>query len=435
MHKVLIAGGGGREHAIAWKLSKSKNISKIYTAPGNAGIESIATRVPINPLDFEALANFAKSENITLTIPGPEALLSAGIVDYFESQGLQIFGPTKAAAIIESSKSFAKDLMQKYNIPTAAHATFTDYEGAAAYIKTQPPPYVLKADGLAEGKGVIITSSRDEATTALADMLQNARFGEAGKTVVIEEFLAGEEFSYMAFVKGEKVYPMAIAQDHKRAYDGDIGPNTGGMGAYSPVPQISETMLQTARKDILEKTAAAMVQEGRPFTGILYAGLIATSDGAKVIEFNARFGDPETEVVLPLLESDLYSVITDILADKTPQISWSSDHIIGVVMASKGYPGTYEKGAPIHGLENLSPETLVFHFATEHGEAVVNPEATTTPEAVTTPKYITNGGRVLLIARKAPTLEAARAALYQEISHINCDNLFYRTDIGIPTNG
>ncbi|MCL2572731.1 MAG: phosphoribosylamine--glycine ligase [Defluviitaleaceae bacterium] len=405
MDQVLVIGTGGREHAIAWKLAKT---CKVYVAPGNAGMEAIATRVPINPMDFAALAAFAKSENIKLTIPGPEAILVAGIVDHFHKEGLNIFGPNKAASIIEGSKSFAKDLMEKYNIPTAAHATFTDYESASAYIRSKKPPYVLKADGLAEGKGVIITNSVEEADTALKDMLQNARFGDAGKTVVIEEFLEGEEFSYMALVSGKNVYPMPIAQDHKRAFDGDKGPNTGGMGAYSPVPQIPESMLAIARRDILEKTAKAMIAEGRPFTGILYAGLIATADGPKVIEFNARFGDPETEIILPLLETDLYSAITDILADKPPNLAWSKDQIIGVVLASKGYPGKYETGFPIQGLENLSPETLVFHCATTHNEK----------------DLVTNGGRVLLIAGKD------RNKLYKEISKIKCENLFYRSDIG-----
>jgi len=414
MNKVLVVGGGGREHAIAWKLAQSPNVSKVYVAPGNAGMEDIATRVPIDQLDFAGLAAFAKAEGITLTVPGPDALLGAGIVDYFEAEGLAVFGPTKSAALIEGSKSFAKELMQKYGIATAAYKAFTDYTEATAYIQTQPPPYVLKADGLAEGKGVIITDSREEAAAALKDMLQNARFGESSKTVVIEEFLAGEEFTYMAFVKGRNVYPMVIAQDHKRAFDNDTGPNTGGMGAYSPVPQISEAMLKTAREDILQKAADAMVAEGRPFTGILYAGLIATAEGPKVIEFNARFGDPETEVVLPLLESDMYTVMTDILADKTPALTWSQDHIIGVVMASKGYPGQYDKGVPIHGLDKLSPETLVFHFATARDGDT----------------YTTNGGRVLFLVRRAASHKTASDALYEELKHIQCDNLFYRSDIG-----
>ncbi|MCL2378164.1 MAG: phosphoribosylamine--glycine ligase [Defluviitaleaceae bacterium] len=414
MNKVLIVGSGGREHAIAWKLAQSPNVSKIYVAPGNAGMQDVATCVNIDPMDFEGLTEFVKNEGIALTIPGPEAVLNAGIADYFTAEDLLIFGPTKSASIIEGSKSFAKELMQKYNIPTAAYKVFTDYPGAAAYIKTQPPPYVLKADGLAEGKGVIITSSLEEADNALKDMLQNARFGESGKTVVVEEFIDGEEFTYMAFVKGTKVYPMVIAQDHKRAYDNDEGPNTGGMGAYSPVPQISEIYQDTARKDILQKAAEAMVKEGRPFTGILYAGLIATPSGPKVIEFNARFGDPETEVVLPLLESDLYAAITDILANKEPVITWSKDHIIGVVMASKGYPGNYEKGTPIRGLEDISGDTQVFHFATARNEE----------------GYVTNGGRVLFIVRRGETLAAVQDELYKEIKQIKCENLFYRNDIG-----
>ena len=416
MNKVLIVGGGGREHAIAWKLSQSPNVEQVYVAPGNAGMEAVATCVPIDPLNFEALAAFAKSENIALTIPGPDALLNAGIADYFANEGLAIFGPSKSAAIIEGSKSFAKELMQKYKIPTAAYKVFTDYQSAAAYIRTQAPPYVLKADGLAEGKGVIITSSLEEADTALKDMMLNARFGESGKTVVIEEFIDGEEFSYMAFVNGNKVYPMAIAQDHKRAYDNDEGPNTGGMGSYSPVPQISDAIVEFSKKEILQKTAEAMVKEGRPFTGVLYAGLILTPTGPKVIEFNARFGDPETEVVLPLLESDLYTAIMDILAGKTPTLSWSKSHIMGVVLASKGYPGTYEKGFPIHGLENISPDTQVFHFATARDQ---NGKG-----------YTTNGGRVLFVVRKAETLAAARDAVYKDIQHIKCDNLFHRSDIG-----
>ena len=414
MDKVLVVGGGGREHAIAWKLAQSPNVSQVYTTPGNAGMESIATRVPIDQMDFAALAAFVKSENISLTVPGPEVLLMAGIADYFQAQGLAIFGPTKAAAMIEGSKSFTNDLMQKYDIPTGGYKAFTDYTDAANYIKTQTPPYVIKADGLAEGKGVVITECLEEADNALKDMMLSKRFGDAGSTVVIEEFLEGDEFTYMAFVNGSKVYPMAIAQDHKRAYDGDTGPNTGGMGAYSPVPQVSEAMRQTAQQNILQAAADAMVKEGRPFTGILYAGLIATAEGPKVIEFNARFGDPEAEIVLPLLESDLYTVMTDILAGKTPNLTWSKDHIIGVVLASKGYPGKYEKGIPIQGLENIGPDTKIFHFATARDQN----------------GYVTNGGRVLFAVRKAEALAAAREKLYQDIKHIKCENLFYRSDIG-----
>jgi len=414
MNKVLVVGGGGREHAIAWKLAQSPKVSQVYVAPGNAGMEAIATCVHIDQLDFEKLVTFAKDEGISLTIPGPEAVLAAGIVDYFQKEGLAIFGPTKAATAIESSKSFSKDLMAKYDIPTGEYQTFSDYKKAVAYIKTLKPPYVLKADGLAEGKGVIIVQTLEEADMALVDMLQNNRFGEAGNTVVIEEFLVGEEFSYMAFVNGADVYPMAIAQDHKRAFDNDKGPNTGGMGVYSPVQQITESIKQIAMRDILEKAAKSMVLEGRPFTGILYGGLIATADGPKTIEFNARFGDPETEIVLPLLENDLYSVMMDVLSGNDPNLTWSKEHIIGVVLASKGYPNKYDKDIPIYGLEDLDNNTMVFHFATTCKDGV----------------YATNGGRVLLVVRKADSLEEARRQVYREIENIKCDNLYNRTDIG-----
>jgi len=414
MNKILIIGSGGREHALAWKLAQSPKVGEIYVAPGNPGMRDVATCVPINPLDFDGLVNFAKSKNISLTIPGPEVPLVNGIADRFKSEGLPIFGPRKNAAIIEGSKSFAKELMQKYNIPTASYKAFTDYNQAMAYIQTQPPPYVLKADGLAEGKGVVIAETTKDADNALRDMLQNQRFGEAGKTVVIEEFLTGTEFSFMALVNGQNVYPMVIAKDHKRAYENDTGPNTGGMGAYAPVPQISAETIQIAVQEILQPTANAMVKEGRPFTGILYAGLIATQSGPKVIEFNARFGDPETEIVLPLLESDLYAAMMDILSNKPPTLSWSSDFTLGVVLASQGYPGKYETGFPISGLESLSPETLLFHSGTDMNDN----------------SYITKGGRVLLAASKAPTLQEAREKLYKDIKKIKCENLFYRTDIG-----
>ena len=414
MNKVLIIGSGGREHALARKFAQSPQVSKVYVAPGRAGMKDVATPVDIAVTDYDALLAFAKKEKIALTFVGPELPLVGGIVDRFAAEDLLIFGPRANAAIIEGSKSFAKDLMKKYDIPTAAYEVFSDYTKAIQYIETQTAPFVLKADGLAEGKGVIIAATKEEAGEALQDMLQNSRFGEAGATVVIEEFLEGEEFSFMAFVNGEAVYPMVLSQDHKRAYDGDRGPNTGGMGAYAPVPQIPAEMIDDAYEQILVKTAKAMAAEGRPFTGILYAGLIATSAGAKVIEFNARFGDPETEVVLPLLESDLYETIVDILHNKTPKLAWSAEHVIGVVMAAVGYPGTYQKGAEIKGLDALEEETLVFHCGTEETEEGI----------------VTAGGRVLLVARRAPSLQEARERLYQDIEQIQCDHLFYRKDIG-----
>ena len=415
MNDVLIIGAGGREHALAWKFAQSPKVNTVYVAPGNPGMRDVATCVPIAVNDFDALLHFAKEKQIALTFVGPEVPLVGGVVDVFEQAGLPIFGPRANAAIIEGSKSFAKELMKKYDIPTAGYEVFTDFDAAFAYIKTQTAPYVLKADGLAEGKGVVIAETEAEAEAALKDMLENSKFGKAGNTVVIEEFLDGDEFSFLAFVNGAKVYPMVLAKDHKRAYDGDEGPNTGGMGAYAPVPQIPLEMIETAKVEILQKTADAMIAEGRPFTGILYAGLIATKNGAKVIEFNARFGDPETEVILPLLDSDLYQLIVDILADKTPDIRWSDDHVIGVVMASKGYPAAYEKGAKITGFSDVEAETLVFHCGTD----VVDGDV------------VTNGGRVLFVARRAKDTQSARAVLYPEMEKIQCDNLFYRKDIGV----
>jgi len=414
MNKVLIIGSGGREHALAWKFAQSPHVETVYVTPGRAGMEDVATPIAIDQADYDALISFAKKENIALTFVGPEVPLVDGIVDRFEKAGLRIFGPRANAAIIEGSKSFAKDLMKKYRIPTAAYEVFTDYEAACAYIEDRTPPFVLKADGLAAGKGVIIAATKEEAEHALSEMLQENRFGSAGATVVIEEFLEGEEFSFMAFVHGTAVYPMVIAQDHKRAYDGDEGPNTGGMGAYAPAPQIPADMIADAFENILCATAAAMAEEGRPFTGILYAGLIATKDGPKTIEFNARFGDPETEVVLPLLESDLYQVITAILDGDTPDLVWSKDSMIGVVLAAKGYPGAYEKGAVISGLDKLDADTVVFHCGTDQ----------------TADGTVTAGGRVLLCARRAPSLQEAKAQLYADLQHIECDNLFYRKDIG-----
>jgi len=415
MNKVLIIGSGGREHALAWKFAQSEQVEKIFVAPGNPGISEIENCecVDIAMSDFAALAEFAKTEEITLTVVGPEVPLVGGIVDYFEKENLSVFGPRANAAIIEGSKSFAKELMKKYKIPTASYKVFTSFADASKYIHARRPPFVLKADGLAAGKGVVIAESHEEADSVLAEMLQNKRFGAAGNTVVIEEFLAGTEFSYMAFVNGENVYPMVIAKDHKRAFDGDKGPNTGGMGAYSPVPQISREIIEQARTEILLPTAKAMVEEGRPFTGILYAGLIATKAEAKVIEFNARFGDPETEVVLPRLENDLFSVLTDILAGKDPELKWSDENVLGIILASKGYPHEYKNGFAITGLDKLEDETLVFHCGTSKNET----------------HFETKGGRVLFAARKAETLDAARRVLYKDVKNIKCENLFYRTDI------
>ena len=408
MRKVLIVGRGGREHALAWKFAQS---TKVYVAPGSSGMKDVAFTVPIDENDFDALIAFAKKEHIDLVVVGPEAPLVNGIVDSLKKAGLAVWGPSADAAIIEGSKSFAKDLMKKYSIPTAAYEIFTDYEAACRYIKSTSMPVVIKVDGLAAGKGVVIAHSQAEALETLHEMMIKGGFGEANRRVVIEEFMAGEEFSFMALVAGEKVYPMEIAQDHKRAYDNDLGPNTGGMGAYSPVPQISDDIVKRALDEIMIPIARVMVQEKRPFFGFLFGGLIAASSGPKVIEFNARFGDPEAEVLLPRLESDLFEVIMKLLnGEAAPDLKWSGDAVVGVVLASKGYPGPYKVGAPIHGLDKLKDDTMIFHCGTDNGT--------------------TAGGRVLLAARKARDIAAAQAAVYEEIKKIRCDNLLYRTDIG-----
>ncbi|RFU61836.1 phosphoribosylamine--glycine ligase [Peribacillus glennii] len=412
---VLVVGRGGREHAIARKLGESKHVDKVYAAPGNPGMEDVADLVGIQENNHEGLIAFAKEQDISLTFIGAEVPLLNGLADDFKKAGLRVFGPEKRAAAIEGSKSFAKDLMVKYDIPTAASATFTEFEQAKAYIEEKGVPIVIKADGLAAGKGVVVAQTMEDALEALHEMLIDAKFGEASAKVVIEEFLDGEEFSFMAFVNGEKVYPMVIAQDHKRAYDGDKGPNTGGMGAYSPVPQIPGVIVDKALEMILKPAAAALVAEGRPFTGVLYAGLIATQNGTKVIEFNARFGDPETQVVLPRLKSDFVDVLEAVLGGKEFQIEWDEQPVLGVVVAAEGYPGDYEKGTVINGLEEVSPQLHVYHAGTAK-----NADGS----------YITNGGRVLLLAAKGSDLLAAQANVYKELHHIGQAGLFWRKDIG-----
>ncbi|AJG60030.1 MULTISPECIES: phosphoribosylamine--glycine ligase [Bacillus] len=415
---VLVIGRGGREHALAWKFAQSEKVEKVYVAPGNEGMRDVATPIDIDENNFDALILFAKENHVELTFVGPEIPLMNGIVDRFKEEGLRVFGPNKAAAVIEGSKAFTKELMKKYNIPTAAYETFTDYEEAVQYIEKVGAPIVIKADGLAAGKGVTVAMTLEEALQAAKEMLQDVKFGEASKKVVIEEFLDGQEFSLMAFVNGTTVHPMVIAQDHKRAFDGDKGPNTGGMGAYSPVPQISESAVQEAIETVLHPTAKAMIQENRSFTGILYAGLILTNDGPKVIEFNARFGDPETEVVLPRLENDLVDVCNAVLDESELTLQWSEESVIGVVLASKGYPEAYKKGEIIKGLDALQ-DVIVFHAGTamKHGD------------------FVTKGGRVLFVACKANSLQEAKDTVYKEIGKIESDGLFYRSDIGYRAIG
>ncbi|WP_066367099.1 phosphoribosylamine--glycine ligase [Neobacillus fumarioli] len=416
--KVLIIGRGGREHALVCKVSESPLVEKVFAAPGNVGMENVAEPVPIDESEHEKLIEFALNEGIGLTIIGPEVPLLEGLADKFLAAGLKVFGPSKKAAEIEGSKSFAKELMKKYNIPTADYAVFTSFEEARDYVVEKGAPIVIKADGLAAGKGVSVAMTVEEALESLEDMLVDQKFGAASSQVVIEEFLSGEEFSLMAFVNGEVVVPLEIAQDHKRAFDGDKGPNTGGMGAYSPVPHIGTDTVQTAVDTILIPAAKAMVEEGRSFCGILYAGLMKTADGPKVIEFNARFGDPETQVILPRLSSDLVKVILELLEGGTPKLEWDPQAMLGVVVAANGYPENYEKGAVLEGLENIN--AYIFHAGTVKNTAGF---------------ILTAGGRVLLVGAKADHLQEAQAKVYTELEKLSCKDIFYRKDIGAKAIG
>lgn len=408
--KLLVIGSGGRCHAIVEALSRSPRAEKIYCAPGNAGIAALAECVAIKDTDVEGLLAFAKEQAIDLTVVGPEASLAVGVVDRFRAEGLKIFGPTKAAAEIESSKDFAKRLMKKYDVPTADYATFTDFEEAMAYVRRGTLPTVLKYDGLAAGKGVVIAETMEEAEATLRDMLLDTKFGEG--RVVIEEFLTGEEFSLMCFVAGNKICPMPVAQDHKRAYDNDEGPNTGGMGAYTSLPFVTEEDHAYAMENIMQRVADAMVKEGVPFTGVLYGGLMKTPQGIKVIEFNARFGDPETEVVLPRLQSDATELFMAVAEGREPHAEWRDVATLGIVLASKGYPGSYDKGAVIRGTERV--ESKIYHMGT----------------AMKDGELVTAGGRVMIVVAEADTLAEAQRKARADIELIECDNLFHRTDIG-----
>ncbi len=411
MKKVLVIGSGGREHAIVFQLSRSAQVEKIYCAPGNAGIAQLAECVAISDTDVEQLLAFARAHQIDLCVVGPEASLAAGVADAFRAAGIPVFGHSKDATQIESSKEFAKQLMAKFHVPTAAYRSFADYDEAIGYVRSRNTyPTVLKYDGLAAGKGVVIAQNEQEAQQALCDMLVGEAFGK-GK-VVIEDYLEGPEFSFMAFVDHNRVYPMPLSQDHKRAYDGDKGPNTGGMGAYTPLPFISAEEEQWAKEHILQAVADAMVKEGKPLTGVLYGGLMKTADGIKVIEFNARFGDPETEVVLPLLKTDAFTVFhaiaTGVILDN---IAWHQQATVGVVLASKGYPGAYTKGAEITGTDSF--DGLILHMGTKYQDG----------------KLLTNGGRVLMCIAHGDDVRQAQKKVYAEIEKIHCTNLFYRKDI------
>src|SRR5690625_2153484 len=414
---ILVVGRGGSEHSMILKLVASEQVTNLYAAPGNAGIAQQATCVAIDEMDFDGLIHFAKENAIDLTVVGPEDPLNAGIADRFRKEGLAIFAPTKAAALLEGSKDFAKQFMTKHDIPTADYATFTDADQAKAYIEEKGAPIVVKADGLAAGKGVVVAQTKAEALEAIDDMLVAKTFSAEGTipTVVIEEFLEGKEFSLIAFVHENNVYPMLAARDHKRAYDNDEGPNTGGMGVFAPVPDISQEIIDYTTKNVLQKAADGLMEEGRPFTGILYGGLMQTAEGPKVIEFNTRFGDPETQVVLPLLKNDLVQVMIDVMDGKDPELQWRDDACVGVVVASKGYPGDYEKGKIIPEAE-LKTDTFLIEAGTKRTEAGL----------------VSNGGRVLLVGGIGATLEDAREKAYDYLKIFDeNDNFFYRTDIGI----
>lgn len=415
---ILVIGSGGREHAIAQQFIDSPSVENVFVAPGNDGMSGGIQIVSIDALAFEELATFAKENKIDLTFVGPEQPLAAGIVDYFEAEGLRIFGPTKAAAQIEGSKAFAKEIMDKYNIPTAAYETFTEVDKAKEYIEKLGAPIVVKADGLAAGKGVVVAMTVDEANKAVEDMIGNQLYGESSSRVVIEEYLDGEEFSFMSFVHKGQIHPMVIAQDHKRAYDGDKGPNTGGMGAYSPVPQISSDIVDIAYETVVVPTVKAMTAEGIPFTGILYAGLILTSEGPKVIEFNARFGDPETQVVLPRMTSDFGEFMIALMNENPFELSWSDEGMLGVVIASEGYPTDVKKGAKLPNLGTLTDTGLfVFHAGTKADDK----------------DFIANGGRVILVAARESSIKKAQQKVYSGLTKLEWDGLFYRKDIGWRT--
>lgn len=413
--KVLVIGSGGREHALLWKLSQSPSVTDVYVVPGNDGMSDVASLIPIKGNDD--IIDFARLMQVDLTVAGPETVLTEGLADEFEKRGMAFFGPSKAAARIEGSKGFAKALMKKYGIPTAAYETFDDEEKAIAYLKANDTyPIVIKADGLASGKGVIIAQSEEEAIDTVKDMLEGHTFSGAGRSVVIEEFMEGEEASMLCFCDGTNVVPMISAQDHKRIFDFDKGPNTGGMGAYAPAPVMTKEMCEEVNVRILRPIVAAMKKEGYPFKGCLYAGLMITSEGPKVVEFNCRFGDPETEAVLPLFDGDLARVMLDCvhgtLSDEA--VVWKKACAVDVVLASEGYPASHSSGEVISGIEDAQKAgCLVFHAGTvkKNGE------------------YVVNGGRVLNVVALADTLAEAKAKAYEGVSRISWRGMQYRHDI------
>ena len=417
--KVLIVGSGGREHAIAWSVAKSPKVDKIYCAPGNAGISEYAECVPIGAMEFEKLADFAEKNAVDLTVIGMDDPLVGGVVDVFESRGLKVFGPRKNAAILEGSKAFSKDLMKKYHIPTAAYENFSDAEKALKYLREQAKfPIVLKADGLALGKGVLICNNLKEAEEGVKEIMEDKKFGSAGNTMVIEEFMTGREVSVLSFVDGRTIRTMTSAQDHKRALDGDQGLNTGGMGTFSPSPFYTEEIDAFCQKYIYQPTVDAMAAEGRPFTGIIFFGLMLTADGPKVLEYNARFGDPEAQVVLPRMKTDIVEVMEACIEGRLDrmELEFEDNAAVCVVLASEGYPVKYEKGIPIYGFENFKGKDgyYCFHAGTKFQDGQI----------------VTNGGRVLGITAKGKDLKEARKNAYEATEWIQFSNKYMRHDIG-----
>jgi len=416
--KVLVIGSGGREHALVWKIAQSALVEKVFCAPGNPGIGRIAENVPFKVDDLPGLLAFAKREGIGLTVVGPELPLSLGIVDLFEEHGMKIFGARRNAAIIEASKAFSKDLMKKYNVPTAFYGVFTEIEPALAFIEKHGAPIVVKADGLAAGKGVIVAQTTDEAKDAVREMLSGNAFGEAGSRVVIEEFLRGEEASFLAFTDGKNIIPLASAQDHKAVFDGDKGPNTGGMGAYSPAPVVTPAIHEKAMEEVMRRTVDGMAAEGRPYRGVLYAGLMIDGDSVKTLEFNARFGDPECQPLLMRMKSDIVPILMAVADGDISgiEIEWHDMAAVCVVMASGGYPGEYRKGDVISGLDLAAgiDDLFVFHAGTGEADG----------------RFIASGGRVLGVTGRGATVADAIAKAYEGVAVISWEGVHYRSDIG-----
>ena len=405
--KILVIGKGGREHALAWKLNQSPLVEKVYIAPGNPGTATFGINVDIKDSDIEALADFAEKEKIDLTVVGPETTLALGAADAFEAKGLKIFGPRKDVARLESSKDFAKHIMNKYNVPTGAYETFTDFEKAKAYVLKHGAPIVIKEDGLKAGKGVTVAMKIEEAMEAL-----EIAFAIPDNKVVIEEYLDGFEFSLIALAHEDKVIPLEVGQDHKRVFDGDKGPNTGGMGVYSPVRRVTKEIIDASVNEIIRPTLEGLKKEGLPFTGFIFAGIMDTKEGVKTIEFNARFGDPEAEAILPRMESDLVQLILDIMNGKETEVKWSEKTTVGVVLASEGYPASSTPNAEIEIEDGM--ESILFHMGTKEENG----------------KLYTNGGRVLIVVAEGDTLAEAKEKAYSDIEKIKCEKLFFRHDIG-----